>query len=107
MDDTTETWWTRLKASLRGTLRPSSRGLTDLEYRLRNERDDLRTDVARLNLELEDLRTENRLLASSLRVAQDEVAKLAEVVVRDRLRVQAETAAFAAKVADVDRPDAR
>ena len=107
MDETTENFRTSLAAWLRGRLFASSRGLTNLEHSLRNERDDLRKELRRLNLEADDLRTKCRLLESSLLVAQNEVAKLSEVVVRDRLRVQAETAVFASKVAEVDRHDAR
>jgi hypothetical protein len=107
MDDTTETWRTRISSALRGWLFASSRGLTSLEHALKNERDSLRSDVSRLGREVEDLQTECRLLKSSLLIAQDEVGKLNEVVVRDRLRVQAETASFASKVAEVDRRDAR
>jgi hypothetical protein len=61
--------------------------------RLRADIDERDSEIRRLHLELE-------IVTSRLKVAQVEISGLAEVVARDRKRVEAETAALAQRVAE-------
>jgi hypothetical protein len=99
-----EGWADRVVGSIRRTVLRRGRGMTDLEYALTSEVADLRLELSRAMADLAESKTHNAVLESSLRVANMEVLKLAEVVERDRRRVEAETAGYARKIADSQNP---
>ncbi len=62
----------------------------------------LRRENARLAAELLDVRAELEAERRALRIADAEIESLAAVVARDRMRVKAETAVQARKLADAE-----
>lgn len=97
---TSESAWARLWQRIKHGLSTHSRPLSPTEARLENEAGALRLLLAEREREILSLRVENDTLASRLKIAHIEVEGLAEVITRDRKRVEAETARLAREIAD-------
>src|SRR5687768_7904291 len=98
------TAWQRLKVRVRRLFSARYRAATSLEL-------SLQTNVSRLRMVLEDRESTIRDLRfqleeerSRLKVRETEIAELAEVIARDRMRIQAETAIYARQVAEAKKP---
>jgi chromosome segregation ATPase len=100
---TSESAIARLWHRVRQALSAHARTLTPTEHRLEGEVAALRDTLAERDREILALRAENDALASRLKIAHLEVEGLAEVIARDRKRVEAETARYARDIADATR----
>jgi hypothetical protein len=99
-----ESLWRRFCGSLRRFFLGLPRNTSATEVELMKTVQRLNSTVADRDRRILDLRTEVEELKSTVKIRDHQVELLADVVARDRTRVQSETAVFARQVGEVLNP---
>jgi hypothetical protein len=101
-----ESWWQRMRHATTRPFRLRYRQATACELDLLAERERLRSEIDRLNAVISDrdqvatnLRTELSEKDSTIKIQGGEIEKLMLVCQRDRVRIEAELASEAARIA--------
>ena len=85
-----------------GAFSARRRAMTDLEWTQQSEVRRLRALLEERDARIRDLRAELEDKNASIQIRNNQIAQLADVIARDRARVQAETAAYARQIAGAD-----
>lgn len=94
-----DSWLARWWHACKGLFHSPLRNWTPAEAELRNRVDVLQANLADREQEITLLRLERDTLDSRLKISSVEIQCLTEIIVRDRKRIEAETAGYAAQIA--------
>jgi hypothetical protein len=89
-------WW----HALRTAFSPEIRQMTAAEFLLSRQLANVREELSNALAAADAQRLEVQKLQAQLQVAELEIGKLTDVAARDRMRVQAESAAYARQIAE-------